>query len=279
MSDRIVTYEQWKEIYQGKPHFHHLSREFEDVSSCKVELFSKSVSGNLLIPDESCNFEEKHKVSFVLTEDELVLIDDIDYAKDMMQKAKSLMEAQDGSRELFQRFVVEIISSDMTMLEGIENHIGDVEEQILSGKLDEFNKKMPDYRRILRSLYTYYGQLAMIGETLQEYYFSNDKLVRMFDALEHRADRLQGRVQILREYTKQVQEVYQAQVDSRQNEIMKVLTVVATIFMPLTLITGWYGMNFADMPELTWHLGYPMIIVLSGLIVGFCIWVSKKKFM
>ncbi|MDD4370063.1 MAG: CorA family divalent cation transporter [Anaerostipes sp.] len=279
MSDRIVTYEQWKEMYQGKPHFHHLSREFEDISSCKVELFSKSVSGNLLIPNKKSNFEHSYKISFILSEDELILIDNTDFAKPLLDKAKRLMEEKDGVRELFQRFIIEIVSTDMSMLEEIEDDIGDVEEEILNGNLDKFNGRMPEYRRILRVIYIYYGQLSMLGETIQEYYFSDDRLTRMYDALEHRADRLQSRVQVLREYTKQVQEVYQAQVDSRQNEIMKVLTVVATIFMPLTLITGWYGMNFAAMPELTWHLGYPMIIVLSGLIVGFCVWVSKKKFM
>ena len=51
-------------------------------------------------------------------------------------------------------------------------------------------------------------------------------------------------VQTLKEYSMQLREMHQTQIDIRQNEIMKVLTIVTTLFMPLTLIAGWYGMNF-----------------------------------
>ena len=53
------------------------------------------------------------------------------------------------------------------------------------------------------------------------------------------------------EYTSQIRDVYQQKLSVNQNNIMKVLTIVTTIFMPLTLITGWYGMNFTHMPELS----------------------------
>lgn len=56
---------------------------------------------------------------------------------------------------------------------------------------------------------------------------------------------------------------------------MKFLTVISTIFFPLTLITGWYGMNFRDMPEL--ENGYPGVVVLSMIVVAVCIFVFKKK--
>ena len=82
---------------------------------------------------------------------------------------------------------------------------------------------------------------------------------------------------MLREYASQVSSEYQAQVDLGQNRIMKLLTIVTTIFMPLSLIAGWYGMNFANMPELHWAYGYPAVIVLRALIVGGCIYYFKKK--
>jgi magnesium transporter len=58
---------------------------------------------------------------------------------------------------------------------------------------------------------------------------------------------------------------------------MTVLTVVTTIFMPLTLIVGWYGMNFRYMPELEWHWGYPVIIIASVVIVVASLLFFKKK--
>ena len=72
-----------------------------------------------------------------------------------------------------------------------------------------------------------------------------------------RAHRLREDALSLREYLLQIRELYQAQIGIRQNEIMKSLTVVTTIFLPLSLLAGWYGMNFAGMPELTWPWGIP----------------------
>ena len=59
--------------------------------------------------------------------------------------------------------------------------------------------------------------------------------------------------------------------------IMQILTIVTTIFLPLTLLVGWYGMNFAGMPELHWKYGYPAIILVSVAVVVLSLWVCKKK--
>lgn len=75
----------------------------------------------------------------------------------------------------------------------------------------------------------------------------------------------------------QLREMHQTQVDIRQNEIMKFLTIVTTIFMPLTLIAGWYGMNFVHMPELSLQYGYVVICGICLLIVLIEIWFFKKK--
>jgi len=58
-------------------------------------------------------------------------------------------------------------------------------------------------------------------------------------------------------------DIYLSSVSNRLNEIMKVLTIIATIFIPLTFLSGWYGMNFKDMPELAWRWGYPMVIGIA----------------
>lgn len=58
---------------------------------------------------------------------------------------------------------------------------------------------------------------------------------------------------------------------------MQILTIVTTIFLPLTLLVGWYGMNFVGMPELTWKYGYPVVVVVSIVTVGISLWVCKKK--
>ena len=85
------------------------------------------------------------------------------------------------------------------------------------------------------------------------------------------------REKVLREYAMQVQDVYQSEIGIRQNNVMKVLTIVTTVFLPLTLIAGWYGMNFVYMPELKWVYGYPVAIGASILVIIVSLWIFKKK--
>ena len=89
--------------------------------------------------------------------------------------------------------------------------------------------------------------------------------------------RLREESQLLREYCTQIQSLFQSEIDIRQNRIMQILTIVTTIFLPLTLLVGWYGMNFSGMPELHWKYGYPAIILVSVAVVVLSLWVCKKK--
>lgn len=84
-------------------------------------------------------------------------------------------------------------------------------------------------------------------------------------------------VQMLKDYIIQVRELQQSQYDLNLNRMMYVFTIVTIIFLPLTLIVGWYGMNFTTMPELTWRYGYLFVIALSLITIVGCIWYFKKK--
>ena len=81
----------------------------------------------------------------------------------------------------------------------------------------------------------------------------------------------------LLDYTNQIRDTYQSRLDVKQNRIMTVLTVVTTVFMPLTLIAGWYGMNFKYMPELDSVWGYPVVIGVSALIFIVSLVFFKRK--
>jgi magnesium transporter len=89
--------------------------------------------------------------------------------------------------------------------------------------------------------------------------------------------RLSANAQLLRESLVQLREAYMAALDYSANRIMKVFTVVTTIFLPLTLIVRWYGMNFRYMPELTSRFGYPSVIILSVMVVILGLLFFKKK--
>jgi len=135
-------------------------------------------------------------------------------------------------------------------------------------------------RQKLSGLNAYYEQLTDIGELFQSRAcspFAND--TQDWDKFTHRVERLQNHVKLLRENMLQLRELYQSMQDARQNKIMGILTIVTTFFLPLTLITGWYGMNFAYMPELKWRYGYLSVIIVSLIIaIGEIIYFKKKKF-
>ena len=98
-----------------------------------------------------------------------------------------------------------------------------------------------------------------------------------FETLEKRLMRLSNVTDRLAEYSMQLREMHQTQVEMRQNQIMQFLTIVTTIFMPLTLITGWYGMNFKAMPELDTSYGYFIVIGVCILIIILEVIYFKKK--
>lgn len=94
---------------------------------------------------------------------------------------------------------------------------------------------------------------------------------------------LMDMVETFREMTSGLVDEYMSAVSNRMNEIMKVLTVVATIFIPLTFIAGVYGMNFDtkaspwNMPELTWAYGYPAVLLLMAAVAGGMLCYFRRK--
>ena len=103
------------------------------------------------------------------------------------------------------------------------------------------------------------------------------KTLRSFKMLYRRTERRFQNVLNLREYVTQVRESYEAEVDISLNTTMKIFTVVTTIFLPLTLIVGWYGMNL-KMPEYGWKYGYLFVGLLSlTCIAGIIIFFKRKK--
>ena len=87
-------------------------------------------------------------------------------------------------------------------------------------------------------------------------------------------------VETLRDMVSGMLDVYLSSVSNKMNEVMKVLTIIATIFIPITFIAGIYGMNFEFMPELKWHWAYPLVwIVIIAVGVSMLFYFKKKKWL
>ena len=96
-----------------------------------------------------------------------------------------------------------------------------------------------------------------------------DHTIQVIDTIETFRDMLSG-----------ILDVYLSSVSNRMNEVMKVLTIIATVFMPLTFLAGVYGMNFKYMPELEWHWGYFMIWgIMLAIAFSMLVYFRKKKWL
>jgi magnesium transporter len=72
-------------------------------------------------------------------------------------------------------------------------------------------------------------------------------------------------------------DIYLSSISNRLNEVMKVLTIITTIFIPLSFIAGVYGMNFRHMPELEWHWGYPAVMLVMGVVAIMMVVYFRRK--
>ena len=151
----------------------------------------------------------------------------------------------------------------------------ELEEAVHRDHTENFQSSIATIRRELLILRGYYDEIMDVGKALEEnenHYFAK-KHLKYFGTISDRAERLMNKTSHLLEYAGQVNDAYQAKVDAKQNSNIQFLTIVSTVFFPLTLITGWYGMNFQNMPEL--ENGYPGVIFLSIIVVVTCIIVFK----
>lgn len=167
---------------------------------------------------------------------------------------------------------------DTLVLEKIEQEISDLEEELIVSKKTDLIDYLFAFRKKLLILKRYYEQLLEITEAFEqnENGLIDKKVLRYFRILTNRVNRLYNSVLNLRDYLTHVREAYQAQIDINLNGIMKVFTVITSIFLPLTLIAGWYGMNL-KMPEFNWSYGYPFVIVLSIAVAAASLILFKKN--
>lgn len=171
-----------------------------------------------------------------------------------------------------------LTSMDNVILKDIEARIALLEEQVMEEARKDFTKEIIELRKQLLFLKRYYEPLLDIAEGLEENEngLIEENALKYFGILKNRIERLNNNVLHLRDYVTQVREAYQAQVDISLNHIMKLFTVITAIFLPLTLIAGWYGMNFKYMPELSWVYGYPFAFALSAAVIGISLLYFKK---
>jgi len=250
----------------------------ERIISAQINKFESYEDTNLISFDWFNIKEveaELSRITIVHTRENLFFFCEND---DSYRMVDSLVKTEeDIERSLF-LFFNDLIKDDIDFIETLEETITDTEDELLTTSESDCAREIIKFRRLLLKLKRYYEQLNQIFEEFTE---NENKIIdtrysRYFRILDNKIDRLFSHVLNLRDYVTQVREAYQAQIDIQQNNLMKVFTVVTAVFLPLTLIVGWYGMNL-QMPEYGWDYGYLVVIILSFLIIMGCLAFFRHK--
>lgn len=161
----------------------------------------------------------------------------------------------------------------------IEDELAELETRGSRESVEELMKQVFELRgRLLKLRRTIVPMRDLLYRVVnsQHVQSSSEHKVYFGDIYDHLL-KLTDMIEADREMTADLRDSYISLNSNRMNSIMKTLTVITTVFMPLTLIAGIYGMNFTNMPELGWKYGYPAVMVLMfALAAGMVLWFQRR---
>ncbi len=185
-----------------------------------------------------------------------------------------------GCDFLFYSVLDDITDNYFYILDLIEDRIDDLEATISTAKSEEFLNEVFSYKRHIISLRKIMApQRELIARFCRrDYPFVHPQMAIYYKDIHDHLTRIHSMIETFRELLTSVMEAHLFLLSRKMNDVMKVLTIIATIFMPMTFLTGVYGMNFLFMPELKWRFGYLFawgIILLTGFSLLF--YCRRKK--
>ncbi len=185
-----------------------------------------------------------------------------------------------GADYLLYSLIDAIVDYYFVILESVGEKIEDAEYELISAPSSRTLKAIHCLKRELTFLRKAVWPLRGVISSLEraEYKLINPLMsVYMRDLYEHTIQIIDN-VEVLRDILSGMLDIYLSSVSNKTNEIMKILTIMTTLFIPLTFITGLYGMNFTNMPELKWKLGYYAALSVMVLItIAMVLFFRKKK--
>ncbi len=176
------------------------------------------------------------------------------------------------------RFFDVLTFRDFEKIEAIEKRIENLEERVIEEDSNDANQDIFLFRRKLFRIKSYYGSILNLFSEMME---NQDGLISkeaklLIETLSAKLERDYSTVTGLQEFLTEVREEYQAQVDLSMNRVMKVFTVITTVFLPLSILVGWYGMN-VNVPEYEWEYGYFFVIGLGLVMTFLTLFLFRKK--
>ncbi len=237
--------------------------DFEEYLLIILKLFYyDQEDGEVTVEQVSLIIGSNHVVSFQEREGDI-----FNSIRDRLRSGKGRIRKM-GSDYLAYSLVDAVVDHYFVILERVGEKIESLEDELMENptaetlqeihnlkrELSYLRKSIWPLREVVNALER--GESSLIQENTQLYLRDvYDHTIQVVDTVETFRDILSGML-----------DIYLSSVSNRMNEVMKVLTIIATIFIPLTLIAGIYGMNFKYMAELEWRWGYPAVILLMLIV-------------
>lgn len=223
--------------------------------------------------------EAENTLLYVFLEKETVLfVGDISYFRSLIKHAP-MLEGTIPASMILQLAFRNITEAIHEQVETFENEILQTEDHIIKKTaLKNVSQAILNFRKRLLVRKRDVNELLDILDCLLENernLFQQDDLTRL-DIEKNRLNRNHDHLLSLLEYVTEVREAYQSAIDNQLNNIMQLFTIISAIFLPLTLIVGWYGMNL-QMPETSWEHMYFLVIFVCVGIVAFCVYFFRKN--
>lgn len=220
---------------------------------------------------EQVGFVLQHHV--LLTMQEESLWDPFDPVRDRLKRNLGLLR-QRGAGYLAYTLLDTLVDGYFPVLEEYGEYIEDLEDEVVMHPSRKTLQKIHELRRELLMLRRYiWPQRTVINSLIRDGsdFLTQENRIYLQDVYDHIVQLLDI-LETYREVSSSLMDVYLSSVSNRMNDVMKLLTVISTIFIPLTFIAGVYGMNFnptvspLNMPELNWYWGYPLCLGVMGAI-------------
>ena len=234
------------------------------------------------------NEEDQHlraeQVSFVLGGNYLLSFqedagDVFDPVRERLRKGRGRIRGA-GTDYLTYALLDVIVDHYFVILEELGSRTEEIEDEVLEDPQSETQERINNLRRdliFMRRMTWPVRELLSQLERLDSPLWSEETRPFVRDTYDH-AVQVLDLVESLRDVVGGLTDLYMTSLSNRMNEIMKVLTIIGTIFIPLTFIAGIYGMNFEYMPELTVWYGYPIAMaVMAGIAAVLLLYFRRKE--
>ncbi|MDH5714031.1 MAG: magnesium/cobalt transporter CorA [Candidatus Aminicenantes bacterium] len=172
-----------------------------------------------------------------------------------------------------------IVDSYFVILEQLGEEIENTEEELVKNPTSETLQAIHILKRemiVLRKSVWPLREVVSVLERAESPLIEKTTSIYLRDVYDHTFQVIDT-IETFRDMLSGMLDIYLSSISNRMNAIMKVLTIIATIFIPLTFIVGIYGMNFRFMPELEWHWGYPVVLLGMAVIVSLMLFYFRKK--